>query len=140
MQVQRNLDDERLSFQEQIRSLKSQHELAFESEEKKYQRRLTSLQERLNAKDKEYAEIFEKEQQNSTSDTSVEKEKVIESLNIQIAKNEKEMAKLRESNSESEDEDEDNGTTTENSIKQVSCFTHTPTQFIVCLLILSTIE
>lgn len=139
MQVQRNLDDERLSFQEQIRNLKSQHELAFESEEKKYQRRLTSLQERLNAKDKEYAEIFEKEQQNSISDTSVEKEKVIESLNIQIAKNEKEMAKLRESNSESEDEDD--GTTTENSIKQVSCFTHTLTQFIVCLLIfLSTLE
>jgi predicted HTH transcriptional regulator len=73
----------------------------------------------LDAKDKEYAEIFEKEQQNSTSDTSVEKEKIIESLNIQIAKNEEEMAKLRESNSESEDEDD--GTTTESSIKQVSC-------------------
>lgn len=108
MQVQRTLDDERSSFQEQLWNLRSQHEAAFEAEEKKYQRRLTSLQERLNAKDKEYAEIFEKEQQlNPTTDSDVEKEKIIESLNIQIAKHQEEMAKLRESNSESEDEHTD---------------------------------
>ncbi|KAK4518981.1 U2 snRNP complex subunit [Mucor velutinosus] len=111
--VQRTLDEERSSFQEQLRSLKSQHEAAFEAEEKKYQRRLTSLQERLNAKDKEYAEIFEKEQHSSTAESDVEKEKIIESLNIQIAKNQEEMAKLRESNPESEienDDDDDDGT------------------------------
>lgn len=104
--MQRTLDEERSSFQEQVRNLKSQHEAAFEAEEKKYQRRLTSLQERLNAKDKEYAEIFEKEQHNPTTESDVEKEKIIESLNIQLAKNQEEMAKLRESNSESEDENE----------------------------------
>lgn len=110
--MQRTLDEERSSFQEQLRNLKSQHEAAFEAEEKKYQRRLTSLQERLNAKDKEYAEIFEKEQRNTTTEADVEKEKIIESLNIQIAKNQEEMAKLRESNSESEDENDvsDEGT------------------------------
>lgn len=111
--MQRTLDEERSSFQEQVRNLKSQHEAAFEAEEKKYQRRLTSLQERLNAKDKEYAEIFEKEQHNPTTESDVEKEKIIESLNIQLAKNQEEMAKLRESNSESEDEnDEDDSTPT----------------------------
>ncbi|KAL9547774.1 hypothetical protein PS6_006962 [Mucor atramentarius] len=113
VQVQRTLDEERSSFQEQVRNLKSQLEAAFEAEEKKYQRRLTSLQERLNAKDKEYAEIFEKEQHNPTTESDVEKEKIIESLNIQLAKNQEEMAKLRESNSESEDEnDEDDSTPT----------------------------
>ncbi|GAN07634.1 hypothetical protein MAM1_0169d07136 [Mucor ambiguus] len=110
VQVQRTLDEERSSFQEQLRNLKSQHEAAFEAEEKKYQRRLTSLQERLNAKDKEYAEIFEKEQHNTTTESNVEKEKIIESLNIQIAKNQEEMAKLRESNSESENENDDEDT------------------------------
>ncbi|CAO0798176.1 unnamed protein product [Mucor circinelloides] len=119
VQVQRTLDEERSSFQEQVRNLKSQHEAAFEAEEKKYQRRLTSLQERLNAKDKEYAEIFEKEQHNPTTESDVEKEKIIESLNIQLAKNQEEMAKLRESNSESEDENEndDDDSTPTNQIE-----------------------
>lgn len=95
----------------------------------------------MSAKDKEYAEIFEKEQQNSSPDTSVEKEKIIESLNIQIAKNEEEMAKLRECNSESENEDD--GTATESSIKQVSCLCthiHTHNLSYVYSFFLSTLE
>ncbi|KAI8639423.1 hypothetical protein BD408DRAFT_320059, partial [Parasitella parasitica] len=105
VEVQRTLDDERISFQEQIRDLKTQHESAFELEEKKYQRRLASLQQRLNAKDREYAEIFEKEQNSPPDQANVEKEQIIESLNIKIAKNEEEMAKLRESSHEGEDQD-----------------------------------
>lgn len=50
-----------------------------ETESKKYQRRLLSLQERLNAKDKEYAELLEK------TNTDEEKDKLIESLRLKIA-------------------------------------------------------
>lgn len=50
-----------------------------ETESKKYQRRLLSLQERLNAKDKEYSELLEK------TNTDEEKDKLIESLRLKIA-------------------------------------------------------
>ncbi|CEP18148.1 hypothetical protein [Parasitella parasitica] len=117
VEVQRTLHDERISFQEHVRDLKSQHESALELEEKKYQRRLASLQGRLNEKDREYAKIFEKEQNSSPSEEHVEREKIIESLNIQIAKTEKEMAKLRESSYEAQGQDD--STTVKQQLKSV---------------------
>lgn len=73
-----------------------------ESEDKKYQRRLTALQERLNAKDEEYAKLFEKEKEKNDPEKDDEKDKLIESLNIELAKEKEQNAQLlRESKSES---------------------------------------
>jgi Skp family chaperone for outer membrane proteins len=60
LELQRKLDDERTGRQEEISTIRTHHESVLESEDKKYQRRLAALQERLNAKDAEYAQIFEK--------------------------------------------------------------------------------
>ncbi|KAI7894826.1 uncharacterized protein EV154DRAFT_497143 [Mucor mucedo] len=100
LKLQRQLDDEKTLRQEEIQTIRNQHELALESEDKKYQRRLTALQERLNAKDKEYAELFEKEKENNNPERDQEKDKLIESLNLEIAKEKSENAQLRESNSD----------------------------------------
>lgn len=94
------MDDEKTLRQEEIQTIRNQHELALESEDKKYQRRLTSLQERLNAKDKEYAELFEREEENNDPEKDQEKDKLIESLNLELAKEKEENAQLRESNSD----------------------------------------
>lgn len=77
--LQQRVVDQQSDYQEQIKSLKAEHEQALETEGKKYQRRLLSLQERLNAKDKEYAELLEK------TNTDEEKDKLIESLRLKIA-------------------------------------------------------
>lgn len=94
------MDDEKTLRQEEIQTIRNQHEIALESEDKKYQRRLTALQERLNAKDTEYAQLFEKEKENNNSEKDEEKDKLIESLNLELAKEKKENAQLRESNSD----------------------------------------
>lgn len=94
------MDDEKTLRQEEIQTIRNQHELALESEDKKYQRRLASLQERLNAKDKEYAELFEREEENNDPEKDQEKDKLIESLNLELAKEKEENAQLRESNSD----------------------------------------
>lgn len=94
------MDEEKVLRQEEIQTIRNQHELALESEDKKYQRRLTALQERLNAKDREYAELFEKEKENNNPERDQEKDKLIESLNLEIAKEKSENAQLRESNSD----------------------------------------
>lgn len=90
--MQQRLDEEKLSQQEEIQNIRHQQELALESEDKKYQRRLTSLQERL----KEYAEHFENEklpQININHDD--EKDKLIESLKLEIAKQKEENTQLQ---------------------------------------------
>lgn len=99
LKLQRKLDDEKIIRQEEIQTIRNQHELALESEDKKYQRRLTALQERLNAKDVEYAQLFEKEKENDP-EKDQEKDKLIESLNLELAKEKNENAQLRESNSD----------------------------------------
>jgi hypothetical protein len=91
--MQRKLDDEKLSRQEEIQSIRHQHELVLESEDKKYQRRLTSLQERL----KEYAELFEKEKlPEMSSDHDQEKDKLIDNLKLELAKQKEANAQLQE--------------------------------------------
>ncbi|KAI7906376.1 uncharacterized protein BX663DRAFT_496212 [Cokeromyces recurvatus] len=62
VELQYKLDEERHGQQKEIQNLKKQHELDLEAENKKYQRRLISLQERLSAKDKEYAELFDEKE------------------------------------------------------------------------------
>lgn len=86
--------DEESSRKEEIQDIRHQHEIALESEDKKYQRRLAGLQERLNAKDAEYAILFE----NNDPEKEDEKVKLIESLNRELAKEREENAQLREKN------------------------------------------
>ncbi|KAI9275121.1 hypothetical protein EDC94DRAFT_689639 [Helicostylum pulchrum] len=92
--LQRQLVDERTHRQDEIQTIRNQHESALESEDRKYQRRLTSLQERLNAKDAEYAVLLE----NNDPEKEEQKVKLIEYLNRELAKEKEENAKLRESN------------------------------------------
>lgn len=106
MDLQRKLDDEKISRQEEISTIRAQHDAALESEDKKYQRRLTSLQERLNAKDTEYAQLLE----NENPASSDEKDEMIKSLNLELAKEKEQNAELlRESKSQ-----KDSNTTDEN--------------------------
>lgn len=106
LDLQRKLDDEKISRQEEISTIRAQHDAALESEDKKYQRRLTSLQERLNAKDTEYAQLLE----NENPASSDEKDEMIKSLNLELAKEKEQNAELlRESKSQ-----KDSNTTDEN--------------------------
>lgn len=79
-----------MSRQEEISTIRAQHDSVLESEDKKYQRRLTSLQERLNAKDTEYAQLLE----NENPAISDEKDEIIESLNLELAKEKEQNAEL----------------------------------------------
>ncbi|CAO3653074.1 unnamed protein product [Mucor hiemalis] len=90
LDLQRKLDDEKMSRQEEISTIRAQHDSVLESEDKKYQRRLTSLQERLNAKDTEYAQLLE----NESPAISDEKDEIIESLNLELAKEKEQNAEL----------------------------------------------
>lgn len=90
MELQRRLDEEKISRQQEIQIIRHQHEQALEQEDKKYQRRLMALQERLNAKDTEYAELLKKEKSGTeTTDNDEEKDKLVESLKLELAKKEK---------------------------------------------------
>jgi hypothetical protein len=92
------LDEEKISRQKEIQTIRNQHERSLEQEGKKYQRRLTALQERLNAKDTEYAELFEKEKNSPETNEEKEKDKMIESLKLELAKAKSENSDLRELN------------------------------------------
>lgn len=88
MDLQQKLVDERTEHQEQIESLKAKHEQALEIEDKKYQRRLLGLQERLNAKDKDYAELLEK------MNPDEEKDELILSLKLKLAEAEEKVSRV----------------------------------------------
>ncbi|KAI8970165.1 hypothetical protein BDF20DRAFT_803141, partial [Mycotypha africana] len=72
LELQKRLDEERLSRQEILQNIHAQHETALQSEEKKYQRRLASLRERLDAKDREYAEILRSQEANMSVPQTIE--------------------------------------------------------------------
>lgn len=96
LELQRTLDSEKTSRQQEIQQLKEHQQVILEAEDKKYHRRLASLQDRLNAKDKEYTEIIERHSLDSTShEDDTEKEALIESLKVELAK-EKERQKDQE--------------------------------------------
>lgn len=99
MELQRTLDAERVSRQEEIQRLKSEQQEVMEAEDKKYQRRLVSLQERLTAKDKEYTEIIERHQSQEQY-SGEDKEVLIESLQVELAKEKEKNSKLQESDDE----------------------------------------
>ncbi|KAG1240058.1 hypothetical protein G6F68_018031 [Rhizopus microsporus] len=88
LDLQQKLVDEKTEHQEQIESLKAKHEQALEIEDKKYQRRLLGLQQRLNAKDKDYAELLEK------MNPDEEKDELILSLKLKLAKAEEEVSRV----------------------------------------------
>jgi hypothetical protein len=88
LDLQQKLVDEKTEHQEQIESLKAKHEQALEIEDKKYQRRLLGLQQRLNAKDKDYAELLEK------MNPDEEKDELILSLKLKLAEAEEEASRV----------------------------------------------
>jgi hypothetical protein len=102
--MQRKLDEEKLARQEEIQTIRHQHELALDSEDKKYQRRLVSLQERL----KEYAELFEKEKlPKMNPDHDDEKDKLIASLKLELAKQKEANTQLQETTNNTQDASKD---------------------------------
>ncbi|KAI8094842.1 uncharacterized protein B0P05DRAFT_454758, partial [Gilbertella persicaria] len=90
LELQHSLDNEKLARHEEITSLKAQHEQILEAQDKKYLRRLTSLQERLNAKDEAYAELLEKLPEYVPE--------TIESLKVAKTKQDTDADSMRESN------------------------------------------
>ncbi|KAG1454783.1 hypothetical protein G6F56_007237 [Rhizopus delemar] len=100
LNLEQQLEDSKTEHQNQIKSLKVTHTHALDTEDKKYQRRLLGLQERLRAKDKDYVELLEKNK------TDEEKDALIETLKLKLAEAEN-FGNAKENKDTLEDEVDD---------------------------------
>ncbi|KAI8885454.1 hypothetical protein K501DRAFT_293438 [Backusella circina FSU 941] len=84
LELQHQLNKEGSSHQEAIQNLKQQHDTMLDAEDKKHQRRIASLQDRLKAKDTEYTELLGKQEEENKNEEDEGDNRVIQSLKLEL--------------------------------------------------------
>jgi hypothetical protein len=104
LELQHQLNNEGTSHQEAIQTLKQHHDSILDAEDKKHQRRIVSLQDRLKAKDTEYTELLGKQEENKIEENQEdERDQLIQSLKLELEQ-EKDMRKAEQEKWQKESE------------------------------------